>query len=334
MKKIIFVAPFEDRQTGEYVFYSLNKGKHHVAPFDVRKHLKKLGREKTNQKLIYDVKRLEPDLVLILKGLEIDIETIKKIKKVSKVATWIFDVTLSGIPLELDSNYVEYMKENDYFFSFCKGNIEKLRSLGINAHYIREGYHPGYYEEIPVNAFEKRKFGSDVVFIGSIGSKDYHTERVPLLQYLIERGVDMKIYGDIFKDGNVTPEILDKHTKYKVINDYHSIVVSSSKVNLGIDGWPDVELSQSARMYRVMASGGFYLTSYVKGLEKIFKIGEELDVYHNKEECLEKIKYYLEHDEEREKIAKAGMKKIQETNNFENITEELLDKIFKEDKNE
>ncbi len=173
-RNIILVAPLEDHQTGEYLFYALTEAKHNVAPFDMRRHYRLLGKTRTNKKLIKDVIRLQPDLVLILKGLEIDVETIKELKKHSKVATWIFDVTLGGKPIELDEDYIKYMKENNYFFSFCKGNVKKLRDLGINAIYLREGYHPKYSEVIPVNSYEKKKFGEDVTKKWKHTSEWYH----------------------------------------------------------------------------------------------------------------------------------------------------------------
>jgi spore maturation protein CgeB len=43
---------------------------------------------------------------------------------------------------------------------------------------------------------------------------------------------------------------------------------------------------------------------------KLFDNGKEFITTKNKEEMLDKIKYYLSHDEEREKITQAGYEKI------------------------
>lgn len=52
------------------------------------------------------------------------------------------------------------------------------------------------------------------------------------------------------------------------------------------------------------ATGSFQITEAVPGLLDIFKEGESTVTYKTVEEAIEKIAYYLEHEEERERIAK------------------------------
>ena len=42
----------------------------------------------------------------------------------------------------------------------------------------------------------------------------------------------------------------------------------------------------------------------------MFKEGGEAEYFHDKEEMMDKIRYYLTHDDEREKIAKAGYERL------------------------
>ena len=64
------------------------------------------------------------------------------------------------------------------------------------------------------------------------------------------------------------------------------------------------------RVYDVLASGGFLLTSYNPGLEDEFVIGEDLDVFHSRDELLEKVRYYLAHPVERRAIAENGKRRV------------------------
>ena len=62
----------------------------------------------------------------------------------------------------------------------------------------------------------------------------------------------------------------------------------------------------SNRVYQVMGSGGFFVTPYIKGLEKEFKNKEHLVWAKSFNDMVQEIKYYLEHDKEREEIANRG----------------------------
>lgn len=62
------------------------------------------------------------------------------------------------------------------------------------------------------------------------------------------------------------------------------------------------------RMFEVPAHGGLLLCDKagLNAQEQIFEGGKEAVYYDSIEDALEKIEYYLEHDDEREKIARAG----------------------------
>jgi spore maturation protein CgeB len=78
-------------------------------------------------------------------------------------------------------------------------------------------------------------------------------------------------------------------------------------VVVGVNHINDVELYFSNRTFLTLASGGFHLTRYVPGLERMFRNREHLVWYHGEEECLRLIEYYLERPRLRRRIAAAGM---------------------------
>lgn len=71
------------------------------------------------------------------------------------------------------------------------------------------------------------------------------------------------------------------------------------------------------RFFRTMASGRLFLTEYCDGLESHFKNHEHLVWFNGIEEGLDLIKYYLDHDGERERIASKGRKEILLKHTFE-----------------
>ena len=69
------------------------------------------------------------------------------------------------------------------------------------------------------------------------------------------------------------------------------------------------ETGLNLRHFEITAHGGFMLTYPLAELESSFVVGQECDVFHNEEELLEKIAYYLEHPKERTEIALAGQRR-------------------------
>lgn len=87
---------------------------------------------------------------------------------------------------------------------------------------------------------------------------------------------------------------------------------SRSKINLGFSTCGNTHqtgeriLQVRLRDFEVPMSGGFYMVEYMEELEEFFDIGKEIVCYNGPDDLADKIKYYLEHDSEREKIRKAG----------------------------
>jgi len=61
-----------------------------------------------------------------------------------------------------------------------------------------------------------------------------------------------------------------------------------------------------ARHFEINACGGFQLSYYVEGLERHYQIGEEIALYGSIEDIVDKVRYYLKHEDEREAIAQRG----------------------------
>jgi spore maturation protein CgeB len=87
---------------------------------------------------------------------------------------------------------------------------------------------------------------------------------------------------------------------------------SRSKISLGFstcgETHRDAQRIMQVRLrdFEAPMSGAFYIVEYMEELEEFFKIGKEIVCYHDKADLADKIKYYLTHDEERERVRQAG----------------------------
>ena len=76
------------------------------------------------------------------------------------------------------------------------------------------------------------------------------------------------------------------------------------------------------RTYQLPANGVMQLCDCPEGLGQVFKVGKEVIVYHSIEEAIELINYYLEHDDDRKKIAAAGFRRtVQDYNRLATFSE-------------
>lgn len=87
---------------------------------------------------------------------------------------------------------------------------------------------------------------------------------------------------------------------------------SRSRINLGFSSCGNTQetdkriLQVRLRDFEVPMSGGFYMVEYMEELGEFFDIDKEIVCYTSKEDLANKVKYYLTHDDQRERIRKAG----------------------------
>lgn len=102
----------------------------------------------------------------------------------------------------------------------------------------------------------------------------------------------------------------DKHHFHVYSNVYdknHSTAVCESKINLNFVHEGE---GTSDRTYKVLASKGFLMTQTWKGMEADFVDGRDFVVF-NEQNYEDKVKYYLNHEEERKQIAEQGYQTVQ-----------------------
>lgn len=104
-------------------------------------------------------------------------------------------------------------------------------------------------------------------------------------------------------------------------------VFQASRINLNITMRP-IETGLSLRVWDVLGCGGFLLTNYQAELPSYFEIGKDLDAYESQEELMEKVQYYLSHEEERVEIAIHGYEKTARLYSYENRLAEMLRILF------
>ncbi len=99
-----------------------------------------------------------------------------------------------------------------------------------------------------------------------------------------------------------------------------------SKININVFHTQCVN-STNPRVYDVLAAGGFLLTEYRPILETEFRLNEHLVCFQSPEELREKAQYYLEHEDERESIAREGQKYVLEHATYRQRVKKILEHL-------
>jgi len=169
---------------------------------------------------------------------------------------------------------------SDVAFFDKKNSLEKAKLINKDCRYICEGY------DESVDFVQNVKKEYDISFIGNV-------------------------YGN-------RSTVLERLNNVKIISSayglQHSIEVGKSRINLNIC----TDSCASDRVYKILAAGGFLLTDDWYGRELTgLEDGEDLVIYKDVSDLQEKIIYYLNNKDLRDKISKSGMEKVKQLTRME-----------------
>lgn len=99
-----------------------------------------------------------------------------------------------------------------------------------------------------------------------------------------------------------------------------------SKINLNLT-LRSIQSGIPLRALDIMGAGGFLLSNYQPELAEQFEDGRELALFGSQEELLDKIMYYLSHEEERLEVARRGFQKVQRLFAYEVRVKQMLELV-------
>ncbi len=262
--------------------------------FDPQKNLYFLGKEAMNKKFLEIVAKEMPDFILFwLRTDEFDIDTLLNIRKISpKTKT----INFFGDDESLFDNFTRYYS---LFFDAClmfpqfDGNLYEKN--GIKNYFFTCGSNLERFKPLRI----KKKY--DVTFAGIPKSNRYE-----LARYLIDNGINLKIFGP----GWYKHKDLSNFYMGPLDIDGLVEVTNQSKINLCFTkndyGVPHLK----GRVFDCGACRSFALVEESLYYLRFFESGKEIVMAKNKKDFLNKIRYYLENEGERERIAENMYRKM------------------------
>jgi len=307
--KVLYIAlkydynkPYHGLSYEEYNFYyTLNKMDIDIIRFDFYTIARQYGNKYAN-KMLEEVVFLErPDKLLVLLYKDIfDYDSLVKYSNIYGTETiiWLFD----------DDKRYPFTKELvncfDKVVTTIKHRHDERKQKGINSILAQFAANHYLYRKLLV----EKKY--DVVFIGQ-----NFENREEYISFLQNNGINVETYGKGWKGSNK----ISQKDLIKIMNESKICLNFSSSA-----GNPHLKFIKG-RVFEVPATGSFLLTETCEELEDYFVIGKHLDVFDDKNQLLEKVKYYLKHERVREQIAKDSMIHVLGNYTFEKYLKKVID---------
>jgi spore maturation protein CgeB len=145
-----------------------------------------------------------------------------------------------------------------------------------------------------------------------------HGNRRSVVRYLERNGIEVATYGNGWPNGRISQEEMIRIFNISKIN----LNLSNSSWNLRTIFRNQQQIK--GRNFEIPGCGGFILTNYVEGIERYFVLDKEIVCFSDRRDLLEKVRYYLAHDEERSRIAQAGYERTLRDHTYEIRFRELF----------
>lgn len=155
-----------------------------------------------------------------------------------------------------------------------------------------------------------------------LGRKLTHVERTLLMELMAQR-YDIHLYT---RDTERVPDGVRSFPEIDA-SDGALKVFYSSKINLNIT-LRSIASGIPARVFDVMSMGGFVLSNWQEEIPELFEEGEEIVTYKTPEELVDKADYYLQHEDERARIAVNGYRKVKAQHAYEHRLEKIISVLY------
>ncbi len=194
-----------------------------------------------------------------------------------------------------------------------------LLEAALNKNLVKELQSCLPYEALPGETEEMRK---EVLAATYLSDKVTAMERYQLLRAVSGR-FETQLYTGDAVDG--LPQI---HVRGQVETDEERAgIYRNSRINLHFTP-RSVQTGIPQQVFDIMEAGGFVLTNFQMDIPDYFVIGEQLETFTSENELLEKIQYYLEHEEERARIALAGQQAVREYHSYKQRAVTIFNTVF------
>jgi spore maturation protein CgeB len=196
-------------------------------------------------------------------------------------------------------DFWETLKAYDYVFTTKSQNVGRYKALGQEqSFFLPSAYEPMVHHPITAEKSAYTQQNLDVTFVGT-----YARSREPWLQAADWQR--LHVWGSDWKRFPEYSDYLERIDPRPIYYFEFADVLTHSKCSLGLLR-EEAEDRHTQRTFEIPACGGFQLAPRNEEILSFFEENKEIVCFSSPDELKEKIDFYLKHETEREKIARAG----------------------------
>ena len=214
-----------------------------------------------------------------------------------------------------------FVRAMDAIFTTKSFNVDEFKMVGVpNVIFMNKGYNPGCHHPVTPTPEDYQKYGGDVVFVGTA----FESWRIDFMARLVDAcpNVKFRIFGSKWGKTRNPRFYISKPARFRswrnlapftgepIICEDMSLAFATNKICLALlkQGTGSVRMRdyQTSRSIEIPACKGFMLAEYTDEHAELFKEDKEAVYFRSFDQLVEKIQYYLEHDDERRQIVEAG----------------------------
>jgi hypothetical protein len=244
----------------------------------------------------------KPELLWIDKGLTVAPRTLRRARELApglRIVGYTPD-DMSN-PGNQSRQYHASLPLYDLYFTTKSYQVAELTALGCRrVVFVENAYAPELHRPVALADAERHGLGGPVGFIGTP-----ELERARSLAYLGEHGVPVKVWGNHWE-----PWLRRFGGRFTlagpaVYGERYARVLCAFDINLCFLRKINRDL-QTTRTMEIPACGRFMLAERTDEHLALFEEGKEAEFFASDEELLSKVRFYMGHPAERERVAAAG----------------------------
>ncbi len=266
-----------------------------------------------NRDLIATAMHFKPEMLFVYRGTHVTRDTLRVIKEAMP------DCVLTGYnnddpfspayPPYLWRHFLAAVSVYDLMLAYRQANLVEYSNVEARrVELLRSWFVPERNHPVELSAAEKKSFEADVVFVGHYEDD----QRLECLEEIVRQGVRLRLFGPGYDWDPVIRKsaVLNGLVPVRLVwgEDYNRALCGAkialcflSKLNRD---------TYTRRCFEIPATGTLMLSEYSDDLSSLYKAGMEADFFRNRDEMMEKIRYYLANDEVRKRVAFAGHQRV------------------------
>lgn len=213
------------------------------------------------------------------------------------------------------SPYDVWFTKDPYIQRFMKA------SMRLNAKLYNEAFSPRLHPRPQLPKVDvEQSVKTDVMTYGTI-----YPYRSQMLAAVVEAGIDLKVYGVCphrFFDARLAAAYQNEYIR----GEHKSYLLYGTKVVFNQMHYAEIE-GVNNRFFEVNGAGAFQLSDYRPILHDLLPIDPERVSFKSIDEGIDKIRYYLEHPEERYEIAETLYQHFMKHYTYDHLVDHLLREI-------